>query len=96
MKIKVYADWNHEEILSEKDYKEFKDRKVNEITEEYFEDNCEFEEFLAENDYRLTDIFKMTDEQKGEVRSRWREWCKESAENAFENEYSYEEIEIEV
>ena len=96
MRITVYADWKHEEILSEKDYKEFKERKVNEMADDYFEDNYEFNEFLGNGDYNYADIFKMTDEEKEKVKAEWIAQCKENAEETFADEYDYEEIELEV
>lgn len=96
MKIKIYVDWKHEEILSEKDYKEFKDRKVNEIADDYFEDPYELNEFFGDNDYTYVDIFKMTDEEKEAVKEKWKAHCKESAEETFADEWGYEEIEMEV
>lgn len=96
MKIKVYVDWKNQEILSEKDYNEFKDRKVNEIADNYFEDKYEFNEFLTDNDYDYADIFNMTDKEKEEVKEKWKAQCKDSAEEAFGDEYDYDEIELEV
>ena len=96
MKIKVYADWKHEEILSEKDYKEFKERKVNELADDYFEDDYEFNEFLGDGDYNYADIFEMTDEEKEKVKAEWKAQCKESAEETFADDWVYEEIELEV
>ena len=95
MKIKVYVDWKHEEILSEKDYKEFKDRKINEMADEYFEDNYELNEFLCD-DYNHAELFRMTDEEKEKVKADWIARCKEYAEETFENEYEYEENVLEV
>ena len=95
MRIKVYADWKHEEILSEKDYKEFKERKVNEMADDYYEDDYEFGEFLAEK-YSCSEIFKMTNEEKEKVKADWKAQCKESAEETFADDWVYEEVELEV
>ena len=95
MKIKVYADWKHEEILGEKDYKEFKERKVNEMADNYFEDDYEFGEFLGEK-YTCADIFKMTDEEREKVKKEWKAKCKADAKDNFADEWEYEEIVLEV
>ncbi len=95
MRITIYVDWKHEEVLSEKEYKEFKERKVNEIADDYFEDDYEFGEFLGEN-YTCADIFKMTDEEREKVKAEWKAQCKESAEETFADDWVYEEVEVEV
>ena len=95
MKIKVYVDWNNKEILSEKDYKEFKNRKVNEMADTYFEDKYSLEEFLSDN-YNYADIFNMTNEEKEEAKAKWKAQCKDNAEENFGDEYDYDKIELEV
>ena len=95
MKIKVYVDWRHDEILSEKEYKEYKERKVNETADNYFEDEYEFGEFLAKN-YTCADIFKVTDEEKEKVKAEWKVRCRADAEENFNDHYRYEEFELEV
>ena len=95
MKIKVYVNWKDEEVLNEKDYMEFRDRKVNEIADDYFEDDYEFGEFLSE-DYTRSEIFRMTEEDKEKVKKAWKAQCKESAEETFDDEYNYEEVEVEI
>ena len=96
MKIKVYVDWKNKEILNEKEYNEFHDREVNAIADRYFEDKYEFNEFLSDNDYDYADIFNMTDEEKEEVKAKWKAQCKDNAEEIFGDEYDYDEIELEV
>ena len=95
MKIKIYVDWRHEEVLNEKDYKEFRDRKVNEIADDYFEDEYEFNCFL-EHDYRPAEIFNLDNEAKEEIKEIWKRQCKASAEETFDDDYEYEEVEVEV
>ena len=96
MKIKVYVDWRNEEILSEKDYKEFKERKVKEMADDYFEDDYALDGFLDNGDYTYVGIFQMTDEEKEKVKEKWRAQCKADAEENFAEEYDYEVIEMEV
>ena len=96
MKIKIYVDWQRKKILDEKGYKEFKASTINEVADDYFKENCEFSEFLCDQDYSYADIFKMTDEEKEKVKAKWKAQCKESAEETFANDYEYEEIELEV
>lgn len=96
MKIKIYVDWKGEEVLSEKDYKEFKDQKTKEIADYYFEDNYGFSEYLSNGDYDPARVFQMTDEEKEKVKAEWKAHCEEYAKENFADEYDYEEIELEV
>ena len=89
MTVKVYIDWEAEEVLSEKEYTD----KVNEKMKEIMEDESELSEFLDDN-YSTGKVYRFTAKERAEVDKRFAEHCKEAAEDWMQENYCEHSIEI--
>lgn len=58
MKVKVYVNWYDREVINEKVFNE----KVEEVTADYKEDKCFFDEWLDEH-YSANEIWGFDEEQ---------------------------------
>lgn len=100
MKVKLYVNWQDEEILKEKEYEEkileaAKDREEN--------DDYDFSDFL--DDYldrnhgccrseQLAYLFRMNEEERKKILELWKVNCLEVARINFPNDYKVIEIEV--
>lgn len=75
MKIKVYVDWDDNRILSQKQHLEEQSNDVKDL----FEDDNLFEDFLFQN-YSSTELYKMDDETKEEIRQDFLDYCQDKVE----------------
>ena len=87
MTIKVYVDWDGQEIISADEY----EKKVKEEVSSLLNDEDEFNEWLS-NHYMPQEIWHMTKAVRFEVMSLWEEYCRDYAED--QSEYCITHIEI--
>ena len=100
MKVIVYANWEEEEIITEKEYKE----KIEEIKKdkESFYDykssylNDYIEEFIDNSPYRLSfeTVFNLTEAERQKILDDIREGYETQAEEDLSEEW--EEVEIDI
>ena len=89
MKIKVYVDFENENVLTEEEYKDIlKDRAKT-----YKDDTDAFEDWLNDN-YNAFDIFNKNGVELDEVVSRWEGVCGSDAEEDMEAEFAVFELEV--
>ena len=93
MKVKLYVNWDDGEILSEKQM----ESRLRERASDIFKDEDEFSEWLHD-EYTISDIFNMNEEEKDQVRQKWGEACLESAQDELISGYDaeYELVEKEI
>ena len=91
MKIKVYVNWDNCTILNEKEFEEIVQRDVNHREN----DNDALNEFLEDN-YLLSDLFYMLEEEKERVKEEWKKDCEEWIRTELFEEGPWEEREIEI
>lgn len=89
MMVKVYINWEEEEVLSEKEY----DAKVAEKAKEIAEDMDELSEFL-DDCYTTGSVYRFTPEERAEVDKRFAKHCKELAEEWGDETYAEHTIEL--
>lgn len=92
MKVKIYVDWNNEEILMEKDYEERTKLVEKEIKQDCFLEYLEC--YLKDEDFSLLDIYNFKEEEKKEIEKRVLEICKEQAERNMENDFEMITLDI--
>lgn len=90
MKIKIYVNWQDEEILQEKDYQ----KRIEQKTEDYSENKDYFDEFLTDETYSLEQVFNFTEDERKEIRKRFLEQCKDWAKDRIENDFEMITLEI--
>lgn len=76
MKITVYADFNNEEVITEKEYL----KRLNEAVAEMAEDTALFYEWL-EDTYSASEIWRATPEKHEEIIKEWKDHCQGYTEN---------------
>ena len=89
MTLKIYVDWNKQEILTKEEYED----EIKVRADDYVSDNGDFEVWLGET-YTTWEIYNFTDEDRNRVRKEWADHCKSCAREDATDEY--EEVEIEV
>ena len=92
MKLKVFVNWNTQEVCTEKDLKEkIKDRSIY-----IYEDNDAFDEFLEREmrDLSWVEIFEMTTETKKEITAKWKDMSDNYAVDEIEEEWEEFDFEI--
>ena len=89
MKVKIYVDWNENEIYSEKEIMV----REKEIAEQYFDDEGGFSDWLDEN-FSGIEIFKMNNDDKEAIKDSYRIVCKEQAQETINENFELEEIEV--
>lgn len=92
MKVKIYVDWNNEEILIEKDYEERAKLVEKELTQDCFLEYLEC--YLKDEDFTLLDIYNFKEEEKKEIEKRVLEICKNQAEQNMENDFEMITLDI--
>lgn len=90
MKITVYADFNNEEVITEKEYL----KRLNEAATEMTEDTSLFNEWL-EDTYSSSDIWRATSEQREEILKEWKAYCLDYIENEGDMMW-WKEYELEI
>lgn len=85
MKITLYVSWYDKSILTEEEF----DEKIEEKTNEDFEDSDYFNSWLESN-FEPFEIFDFTEEDKAEHRKEFRQYCFKEAKDALS--YDYEVI----
>lgn len=72
MKVKVYVDWDENEIINEAEY----EKVIAEDAKKLMSDDYELDEWLgAVEEYNRIEIFNFSDEDKQKVRAAWEEYC---------------------
>lgn len=83
MKVKVYINWYDEAVYSEKELQD----EINRITQEYFENALQFQEWLEEH-YSVVETFNMDEDDRKDVLDKYfqacRDWAKEDIEENVE------------
>ena len=92
MEVKIYVDWNNEEILTQKDYEERIKLVEKEIKQYCFLENLEC--YLKDEDFSLLDIYNLKEEEKKEIEKRVLEICKEQAEQDMEDDFKMITLDI--
>lgn len=87
MTIKIFVDWQNEEIITEEEY----DKRTREMAEELRIDDSLFYEFLEEN-YSHSELWKADEEQRAKIMERWIDECLEYA----YCELGFDEVTLEV
>ena len=87
MTIKVFVDWQNEEILTEEEY----DKRVKEMAEDLRTNDYIFSEFLEER-YSHRELWDADEKQRAKIMEHWVDQCLEDA----YREQGYEEVELEV
>ena len=89
MKIKVYVDFENEEVLTEEDYKVI----LKDKAKTYKDDTDAFEDWLNDN-YNAFDIFNKNGVELDEVVNHWERVCNSDAEEDKEAEFAIFELEV--
>jgi hypothetical protein len=89
MKIKMYVDWQNEDILTESEY----EAKIKTDALEMSEEDDAFEEF-AEERYYYKELFELNEDEKECVKEEFLEWCRGRTRANYD--YDYTEIKKEV
>lgn len=90
MKITVYADFNNEEVITEKEYL----KRLNEAVAEMAEDTALFYEWL-EDTYSASEIWRATPEKHEEIIKEWKNHCQEYTEDEGDMMW-WKEYELEI
>ena len=93
MKVKVYVNWEGQQILTESEFSEMiADRAQQKINNDY-----DFSYFLeAEISTLHSEIFRLTPEEKDKIYKEFQEYCRNEAEADVLNEDDWFEKFIEV
>lgn len=89
MKIKIYVDYENQEVLTEEGYKEV----LAERAKSYKSDNDAFEDWLNDR-YSAFEIFKMKSHDLEEVMDRWEGVCEADAEEDMGRELTEYELDV--
>ena len=81
MKVKVYVNWQERQILTESEFSEM----IADRTQKKLDDDYELSYFL-ERSYLLSEVFRLTAEEKDEIYKEFQEYCREEAETDILNE----------
>lgn len=93
MKVKVYVNWENQQVLGEKEFDELiADKIKNKIDDDY-----ELNNFLEwEKSYTLSEVFDFTEADKKMIMEEFRKYCEEGAEEEILNDGEWNEKIIEV
>lgn len=100
MKVIVYANWEEEEIITEKEYKKrLEERKTSkrdfeEYVSNYLSDDIECYLRDKRESPSYARVFNLTDIERAEIIDGMRESFKDQVEEYFSNEW--EEVEIDI
>lgn len=89
MKIKIYVDYENQEVLTEEGYKE----ALTERAKSYKTDNEAFRDWLNDN-YEAFKIFNMKDYELDKVVERWEGVCEADAEEDIGRELTEYELDV--
>ena len=89
MKIKVYVDFENENVLTEEEYKE----NLKDKAKGYAADTGAFRDWLNDN-YEAFDIFNKNGVELDEVVNHWERVCESDAEEDMEAEFEVFELEV--
>ena len=93
MKVKVYVNWEEQEILSESEFSEMIANK----TKEKIDDDYELNHFLEyQSTYSYSEVFRLTAKEKDKIYKEFQEYCREEAEADVLNEDNWFEKFIEI
>jgi hypothetical protein len=87
MKVKIFVDWDEQEVISEAEYKE----RIRQESEKRMADKEYFHEWLGDN-YTPQAIWELTEAGRIEVQGLWERECKDTVE--VESDFVMTEIEI--
>ena len=88
MTIKMYVNWDNEDILTKSEY----EAKIKAEALEMSEEDEAFEDF-AEERYHYKELFDLNEDEKETVKAEFLEWCEGRVEANYYHDY--EEIEKE-
>lgn len=89
MKIKIYVDYENQEVLTEEQHK----KALAERVKSYSANNENFEDWLNDR-YTAHEIFKMKSHELDKVVERWEGVCEADAEVDMSQELTEYEIEV--
>lgn len=89
MKIKIYVDYENQEVLTEESYK----KVLAERAKSYMANNENFEDWLNDR-YSAFEIFKMKSHELDKVVERWEGVCETDAEEDMGFEFQAYELEV--
>lgn len=89
MKIKIYVDYENQEVLTEEGYKE----ALKEKEKSYKADNEAFRDWLNDN-YEAFKIFNMKSYELDKVVERWEGVCESDAEEDIGRELTEYELDV--
>lgn len=89
MKIKIYVDYENQEVLTEEDYK----KALSERAKSYKDNNENFEDWLNDR-YNAFDIFNMNGVELDKVVERWEGVCEADAEEDMSRELTEYELDV--
>ena len=87
MTIKIFVDWQNEEIVTREEY----DKRAREMAEELRINDSNFSEFLEEN-YSHRELWEADEEQRTKITRYWADECLKDA----YRELDFEEVMLEV
>jgi hypothetical protein len=95
MKIKIYVNWDEGEILTEKEFDDFKKDKVADILNDEFDRDDYINDYLSNvKGYDYADLLFMNEEDRREVEDLATKYLAECVGEELEREFK--EIELEV
>jgi hypothetical protein len=83
MKIKMYVDWQNEDILTESEY----EAKIKTDALEMSEEDDAFEEF-AEERYYYKELFELNEDERERVKEEFLEWCRSRTRANYDHDYT--------
>ena len=86
--MRVYVNWNDEEILSTKQYEDFVEEKVNELKS----DKDAFNEWLDRN-YNVSELWNEDGADKEIIKAEWETHCWDEV--TYDLSHDYDEYDIE-
>ena len=89
MTITIYVNWERNIILNKSQYRDFIDKKVDELVNS----TSNFNEWLDRN-YLACEIYSMSEASRNEIFPRWVEDCREEV--IYERTSDWEEVSIEI
>ena len=89
MKIKIYVDYENQDVLTEEQYEEAMAERIK----SYKNDNEAFEDWLNDR-YSASEIFKMNGVELDKVVERWEGVCEADAEEDMGREITEYELDV--
>lgn len=83
MKVKIYVNWEKQQVLSDSEFSEM----IADKAKEKINDDYELNHFLEHQSlYSYSEIFWLTQEERDKIYKEFREYCEEEAEADVLNE----------